>query len=127
MNDNDKNDNDNHTTSLTVSQAWSLWQTSQRAVQEARHVEAEALRTVVRAAGGKTFLYEGQLYQVRERVEKRTCVPMPYICKLKKPPQEWLADARAARYQDAAADSGTSEQLPENETPEPDGSPLVLV
>jgi hypothetical protein len=94
-------DNDNTNTvetSLTLQQAWDLWEASQTASKEAMTAEHEALRTVARAAGGKTFMQDGQLYQIRERKDKATGEHVPFICALKRPPKEWLAEARAAKY-----------------------------
>lgn len=128
----DHQDND-YRTSLTLPQAWSLWKTAQKGVKQAKNTEAEALRTVARAAGGKTFRFEGQLYQVRERKNKTSGEMDVYICKLKKPTREWLAEAREAKYLSGLASessvepvSETSEQVNDAPVDEPtqDLSPL---
>ena len=101
--------NEENTTNLTVSQAWNLWKTAQRAVLEAERTADEALRTVGRAAGSKTFMYDGQLYQLRERKNKERGEKVPYLCELSRPPGEAIREAREKAYAEAESASKASE------------------
>lgn len=122
------NTTETQTTNLSLSQAWKLWETAKRSVEEAQATEHEALRTVARAAGNKTFMYEGQLYQMRERKNAQG-VYVPFLCALERSPKEWLADAREKRYAAAGAEQPSTPEsepeVPQEVTVEPDGD-LVL-
>jgi len=109
--------NETTSTSLSLEQAWNLYQVALRGVREAQETVHEALRTVARA-GGKTFMHEGQLYQVRERKDKATGEMVPFICELARPPKEWLAEARAAKYQEQQAPAPA--ESPQEAAPEPE-------
>lgn len=93
------NNNENNTTSLTLEQAWSLWQTAKAEVRRAQEAEHVALRTIAKAAGSKTFTFNNQLYQVRERMNKDFGCKTPFMCELKRPPSEWLAKAREVKIE----------------------------
>ncbi len=96
-------------TNLSLDQAWNLHQVAKKAVLEAQATEQEALRTIARAAGTKTFMRDGQLYQIRERKDESGAL-IPFMCALKRPPSEWLAEARAARYAGQLLEAGAAEQ-----------------
>lgn len=116
---------DNKSTSLTVEQAFLLYQIAQRERIAAIIAESDALKTLARAAGTKTFCYEGQVYQVRVRANKELGAemgyedpkgyPLAFLCRWKKPPKESFADAK-----DRVMDQLTSEyetQQPSTATP----------
>lgn len=86
------------TTTLTVDQAFSLFEAAKNSVREAQIAESKALDILVAAAGGnKTFSHKGQLYQVRSRLNKELGITLNFICQLKTEPKEWLSAAREAR------------------------------
>lgn len=89
------NNNDNKP---TLSHLFELHELALQGVRDAEATAHESLRNIAREHG-KTFTHEGQLFQVRERLNKDLGKKVPYIVKLERSPKEWLAAAREAKIQ----------------------------
>ncbi len=87
---------------------------------------------------GSTFTCEGQLYQIRTRMNKSLGKKMPYLCKLKRRPAEWLAEAREKRLMEkvnaVSAQPNTSiphipplPEMPQDETPQDNPAPPGVI
>lgn len=68
---------------IDLTTAFRLHAAAKEATREATIAESSALDLVVKAAGSKTFSYEGQLYQVRSRYNKELGITLNFICALK--------------------------------------------
>lgn len=99
--------------SLSVEQAWELYQQAEReceeTIKQALRDKSAALLFVTDCAGDKTFYVDGQLKQVRERKNKKVDgEKLAFVCDLDKEPSEWLAEARAKKVAEAQARQETT-------------------
>jgi dihydroorotase-like cyclic amidohydrolase len=112
---------DNNTTTFTVSQAFRLYESAksntalaQAALDKAKSAEYDSLLLVAKAAGGKTFVSDGQIYQIRER-KRKDKTNLVFLTKLKRQPKEWLAEAREKMLEEALESADDEAALPDEQ------------
>lgn len=104
---------------IDLTTAFRLHAAAKEATREATIAESSALDLVVKAAGSKTFSYEGQLYQVRSRYNKELGITLNFICALKTTPADWLQRARDEKVLAEAGIVPYQKQEPVEDVEEP--------
>lgn len=72
----------------TIEECFTLITQAQEAQAEAKIRESDAIEALAECAGDRTFAYEGQVYQVRSRMNKDMGRKLSYISQLKMSEQE---------------------------------------
>ena len=71
--------------------------------EQAQLAYEQALRDV--AAVKPTFTVDGQVYQIRHRVDSKLGRPLTYLCELRAEPKTWLGGKRGPRVTSTASTS----------------------